>query len=315
MTPTVVRVVADIGGTNTRIARGSSSGITHLARYENDDAGSFDQCLDDYLARHAPQASAVSLRLAVAAPVQQNRARLTNRDWHIDGAALARRYGFADVVLVNDFAALALSLPHLAGADLLHVSGPETAAPAPRLVLGPGTGFGAALLLANGVVVATEGGHAWLAPRNAEEAAVLAVLRGGGPVATVERAVCGAGLERLYRAIAGSRRGAETDAAAVFARALGGDDPFATEAVDTFYRFLGTATRTLALATGASGGVYLAGGILPRYPDALLASRFDSWFRAPPAPTGYLESIPCWLVVHDAPALPGLAAMDAPPPP
>jgi glucokinase len=297
-------LVGDIGGTNTRLALAEGGRCTRVMRYDNAAMGTLDACFGDYLERHALDAATLEVLLAVAAPVSGDRVTLTNLDWHLSAGELAAGFGFARVGFINDFVALAWALPVLAPADLVALGGDAARDDAPALVIGPGTGFGASLWLPHGGALATEAGHALMAGVSAEEVALLAGVRElVGVPPSIEQVLSGAGLERLHRALGG----APSSAAAVFAAAVDGGDQRACEALAHFHAFAGIAARNIALATGARGGVYLAGGILPRAPEQLAASRFRARFETPAPLPGYLEAIPTRLIVHAEPALLGLA--------
>ncbi len=297
-------LVGDIGGTNTRLALAEKGRCTRVTRYDNAAAGALDVCLADFLARHALKAATLDVVLAVAAPVTGGTVALTNLAWHLSARELADRFGFPRVEFVNDFVALAWALPVLAAADLVALGGDAARDDAPTLVIGPGTGFGASLWLPHGDALATEAGHALIAGVSDAEITLLAGMRellGAAP--SIEQVLSGAGLERLYRVLGG----APASAADIFAAALAGSDRCARDALAHFHAFAGIAARNLALATGARGGVFVAGGILPRAPELLAASRFRARFETPAPLPGYLEAIPTRLIVHEQPALLGLA--------
>ncbi|MGE0486227.1 MAG: glucokinase [Gammaproteobacteria bacterium] len=298
-------LVGDIGGTNTRLALAVDGVCRGVARYLNAEVADLESCLADYLEREALDAGALELVLAVAGPVDGDSVTLTNLDWTVSAARLRRRFRFRAVRFLNDFEALACAVPHLAAGDLVALGGGEAVPNAPALVLGPGTGFGASLWLPPDRAIATEGGHVLLAAVSAAELEVVARLRERlGPV-SYEQVLSGPGLVNLHTALGGAVDGVG-DAADVAARADAGDT-VALEAFEHFFAFLGLAARNLALATGARGGVYLAGGILPRHAERFAASRFRQRFETP-APLGdYLARLPTWLVIHPEAALLGLA--------
>lgn len=305
--PALIALVADIGGTNTRLALAvEDARYDAFTSYVNRAHGSFEACLEDYLERHGIVASDLALVLAVAGPVAGETVCLTNLDWTISAPALVTRYGFTAVTLVNDFAALAAAVPAFGAGDLAAIGGGQASLDQPALVLGPGTGFGASVWLPSGTVLATEAGHTLIAPVSDVEASVLERLRRTyGPV-SIEQVLSGEGLLRLYHAVAGESVPENLTAAQIAERAVAGDDPAAVRSFDLFFALLGIAARNLVLATGARGGVYLAGGILPRYPAALAASSFRARFETPAPLPGYLERVPSWLITHPAPALLGL---------
>jgi glucokinase len=178
------------------------------------------------------------------------------------------------------------------------------------LVLGPGTGLGmAGFLPGPGLAVSTEGGHVGLAPTDAREEAVVTALRARCGRAGTEEALSGRGLANLH-AIVADLHGAtvpERDAAAVVAAAPG--CAVAAEAVELFLDFTAGFAGDMALAWGARGGVFLAGGILPRLARGLDQARFRARFEAKAPMRDWIAELPLHLVMHDAPAFLGLAAL------
>jgi glucokinase len=269
-----------------------------------------EAAIAEALARLAPRTPVTLAVLALAGPVVDGTVQLTNADWQVSAAALAARFGFARVRLVNDFLVQAHALPHLAGAELVPIGGGRAVPEAPMLVLGPGTGLGvAAFLPGAGLAVPTEGGHVGLAPTDAREDAIVAALRARDGRAGVEEALSGRGLAFLHATLAGLR-GAEVpvrDAPAVLAAAQ--DCPVAAAAVEVFLGLLAGLAGDLALAWGARGGVFLAGGILPRMAARLDAAAFRRRFEAKAPMQGWMAEVPLHLVRHPAPAFLGLAAL------
>jgi glucokinase len=304
-------LLADIGGTNARFAllRGATHG-PHLFLPVADFA-TVEDALARALAELAPEGGVDAAVLALAGPVVAGSVRMTNAPWEISSDTLASHFGFLRVRLVNDFLAQAYALPHLAGADLLPIGAGQAAPGAPMLVLGPGTGLGmAGFLPGPGIAVATEGGHAGLAPTDAREDAVVAALRARCGRAGAEEALSGGGLANLHAVVA-SLRGAEVperDAAAVVAAAAG-ECAVAAEALELFLDFCASFAGDMALAWGARGGVFLAGGILPRLAATLDTARFRARFEAKAPMEQFIAGVPLHLVVHEAPAFLGLAAL------
>ncbi len=301
-------VLGDIGGTNTRLGLAVGGRPAQVRRYLNSAYGSLDACLSDFLGANAIDARDARLHLALAAPTDAQSVRLTNCAWTVSAADLAARFGFSEVILQNDFAALAMSMPAMEAGDRVLICQGKASTAHPSLFLGAGTGFGASLRLPSGEIVASEAGHALMAPVTEAEAAVLERLRSGTGAVSVEDVCSGRGLSNLYRAVA---RVPQTDLTAeeVTRLALIERDDFARQALGLFFSFLGTAARNLALSTGARGGVYIAGGIVPRFEAALRASEFCARFRLSAPLEGYLTSIPVFLVTCPDPTLLGLSQL------
>ena len=303
-------LLADIGGTNARFALTHADGRGHSPpeSVRLDGFPDIAAAIAAYLGDGPPPAAAV---LAVAGPVERNAVRLTNRGWLVDGAALSDGLGIGSVRVVNDFAALSWSLPQLEGADLLSLGGGAPDPEAPMAVLGPGTGLGVGAFLPPGRVLVTEGGHASLAAQTEREAAVIAWLRGRHGHVSAERMISGQGLENLHAGLAAVDGLAlpALAAAEITKRALDGSDPRCAEVLTLFCALLGSFAGDLALLYGARGGVFIGGGICPRFPDFLAASAFRDRFEAKGRFQDWLAPIPAWLIMRPDAAMVGLAAL------
>ena len=304
-------LVADIGGSNSRFAIATATQeatqrwpqLSGVASYPNEGAASLESQVERYLTDTAAPAP-VCASFAVAGPVAGGRARLTNRPWTIDAAALAETFALRRVTLLNDFAALAHGLAFLpVGGRIVLQAGAKNAR-GPLAVLGPGTGLGAALVLAPGqqqVVVPTEAGHADFAPVEARDWALRETLAAEAAPVTAERVLRGDGIAQLYRALGGG----EQATAEICARS--GNDGRAAEAIAWYLQLLGRFAGSLALTLGATGGVYLAGGVLPRLAERLPGSDFLAGFNDRGPLAAYARAIPVHLVVDAGAALGGAA--------
>lgn len=301
-------LLADIGGTNARFALLEGASHAPPVNLLLDAFPGIEAAITAFLGGRPAPASAV---LAVAGPVQGNRVTLTNRGWVVDGAAIAAALGIREVRVVNDFAALAWSLPRLARADLVPLGGGVAEPGAPMAVLGPGTGLGVGAFLPPAGVLVTEGGHASLAAHDPREAAVVAWLRARHGHVSAERVLSGPGIENLYAALTAlDATGAPPlDATRITARGLAGECATCREAMAMFCALLGGVAGDLGLLYGARGGVYVAGGICPRFPEFLAASRFRARFEAKGRFRAWLAPVPAWLVMRADAAMLGLAAV------
>jgi glucokinase len=306
-------IVSDIGGTNARFAVAdlATLELSRISQILCTAYPTFTAAFCAFLAKlSAPLDHAA---IAVAAPVTGEHIQLTNSPWSFAKHELCRTAGLKDVLVLNDFEALALSLPHLASAELHQIGGAAAEGHAPKLVLGPGTGLGVAGLVWSGerwVAVPGEGGHASLGAHDERELALIERLRKGRPHLSAERALSGPGLAELYEAIAASH--GETPAKLqpndVLMRALSGEDKNAVEALDVFVTWLGRFAGDAALLFGARGGVYLGGGIAPKIVPALASGAFRAAFEQKGRMTAYLEPIPVYVVLAELATLKGAAA-------
>lgn len=307
-------LVADLGGTTARfgIVDGRGS-LRHRVEFASDDhAGPAEGArifLDELGEGERPRRGV----FAVAGPVTGDRVRLTNRDWDFSLEATRGELGLESLLAVNDFAALALALPALAGQDLRRVKEGHRVQGAAMAVLGPGTGLGVA-----GVVptpggwwpMAGEGGHRDLAVQTAErELRVFAALAEGLGHVSAEDVLSGPGLVRVTSAIR-SLEGLPAEPSEprqVVERA--GEDPGSpeAEAVGLFSTWLGAVAGDLALTFDARGGIFLGGGILPRMGPLFDEEAFRERFLAKGRYREYLEAVPVDVILHPAATLVGAA--------
>ncbi len=309
------RLLGDVGGTNARFAWQAAPGAV-ISTYDSFPCAQFaslELAVRHYLSKHG-RGSPAQAAIGIANPVLGDWVQMTNHDWGFSIDALRQSLGVARLNVLNDFAALALALPALEDHELRPVGNGAAAVGGPRALIGPGTGLGVAALLhgAGGreTVVSGEGGHVTLAATNDDEAAVLAWLRRKYGHVSAERALSGPGLQNLHQAwsaVEGKDVAALT-AAEITRLALAGDDATCVAAMQLFFGFLGNVAGNLALTLGATGGVYLGGGIVPRLGESIQASPFRERFEAKGRFAAYLQAIPVWVIDSStSPALRGAA--------
>lgn len=305
-------LLADIGGTNARFSLMERGEIGPIEHFKVADFSSASEAIAAFLTRReggSPEAAV----LGVAGPVENNRCTITNSRWSIDGANLQRTFGFDAVRLLNDFEAVAWSLPELQPQDVYALGPQRGVAGAPMLALGPGTGFGAACLFSpetTPFAAVTEAGHATVPATSDREELVIAHLRRRFGHVSIERVLSGTGLENLYRALA-SIEGVtvpERDAAAITKAALDSSCGVSQATLDMFCSLLGAVAGDLALTFSARGGVYIAGGIVPRFSDRLSRSSFRKQFESKGRFESYLRDIPTRIVVRADESFIGLKA-------
>jgi len=305
-------LLADIGGTNARFALldGALGRVIHLPVADHPTAYDAVTAALEQLGCERPPAGAV---LAFAGPVDAGRAVMTNAGWDTTVDALSERFGFAQVRLLNDYAALALGLEHLAVGDRLRIGPARPAARGALAVLGPGSGLGVAALLptaGHGLPLVSEGGHSTMPAADGLEAELLAVLREEFGHVSAERVLSGPGLANVHRGLARlhARTAAPLSPDEITRLGLEGGDELCRLALERFCLFLGGFAGNVALSYGAQGGVFLAGGILPRFPEFLAASGFRARFEDKGRFRDYLSAIPTWLITRPDAAFVGLAA-------
>lgn len=311
--PALPWLVADIGGTHARFAL-----VLESDQYP---VGEQTLCCRDFPDLRAALKAYLAAQdfpepgagvFAIAAPVTGDRIRMTNHPWQFSRSALHRQLGWERLEVLNDFAALALALPTLQAGDYRRIGSGHAQAGAPLALLGPGTGLGMAGLIPHRdgwLPLAGEGGHTTLPAVDSEEAAILERVRAHHPHVSAERLLSGSGLPNLYRAVAELHGQAveSLDAATIGRRGLDGDCPLCRETLTRFCAMLGTVAGNLVLTLGASGGLYIGGGILPQWGRFLDQSPFRARFTAKGRYSDYLERVPSYLITAPNPALRGAA--------
>lgn len=310
-------LVCDIGGTNARFAVCVRPGdAPRHALTGGTDAYSG-------LAAAAKAAAAAagvvprSLVVCAAGPVEGPRVHLTNASWSIDGAAVARELELDQGLLLNDFEAQAVALPHIRAEATLAINPGRAQPDGAQLVLGPGTGLGAAgLFRAEGkwLPATTEAGHVSFGPASLEEERLWPYLERVDGRVTFESVLSGPGLARLYRAVRAVRALAPLPMPEDrIAAAAQGGDAAAQETLRLFWLLAARCAGDLALVMMARGGVTLAGGVLPRLTDWLDPESFCRAFadRAPMGPL--VAAMPVRLLREPDAVLTGLAALAAAP--
>lgn len=313
--PLYPRLLGDIGGTNARFAwQAERSALpTEVTSYACADHNSVQSAIEHYLAEHRmmrPPACAIG----IANPIVGDRVQMTNHHWSFSIAELQHNLGLKRLRVINDFTALALSLPTLQPEDTHQIGSGVAVTGAALAVLGPGTGLGVSGLLPTGagrfVPLTGEGGHVTLAPQNEREAAVVGALARRFGHVSAERALSGPGLVNLYDAACtlAHRSALPLAPADVVDRARIEADPQCVAAVELFCLFLGDVAGNLALTLGARGGVYIGGGLAPRLRAEIERSAFRARFEAKGRFREYLGAIPTFIIdAQVSPALLGAA--------
>ncbi len=306
-------LVADIGGTNARFGvwyRDALHGEQVLKCADFDGpAAAAAHYLQGLRAAHAVPVPRIAA-FAVAGPLLEDRIALTNNGWDFSAAVTRRALKLKQLIFLNDFTALALSVPCLTPGERYQVGGAAPLANAPIAVIGPGTGLGVSGLLRadkRWLALQGEGGHVTLPAVEPREMAVVATLHRRYKHVSAERILCGDGLELLYRTLAelDGTTVEKLDAGEITRRALASEDARCRETVQLFCGWLGNVAGNLALTIGARGGVYIGGGIVPRLGEYFAVSPFRPCFEAKGRFRGFLTAIPAYVITAKYPALIG----------
>lgn len=309
------RLVGDIGATNARFGLVSRDGaILNWRTYPCANYPTIDDALAEYLGDRGGFPMPRQAAIAIASAITGDRVAMTNHPWSFSISALRQHFAFERLEVINDFTAQALALPRLGPADRISVGGGTAVPGTPLAVLGPGSGLGVSGLVPNGarwLALTGEGGHATMAAADDRESAVLDYLRRRLDHVSAERVLSGPGLVNLYNTLTAIDGVPSKGYAAAQITDLGmrGDDQVCVEATAMFCAMLGTVAGNLALTLGARGGVFIAGGIVPRLGQYFVDSRFRERFAAKGRFESYLAAIPTYVVTHPLAAFLGCAAL------
>lgn len=251
--------------------------------------------------------------IAIACPITGDWVAMTNHTWAFSIAEMKKNLGFAHLEIINDFTAVSMAIPMLKDEHLIQFGGAQPAEGKPIAVYGAGTGLGVAHLVhvdKRWVSLPGEGGHVDFAPNSEEEGIILEELRNELGHVSAERVLSGPGLVNLYRAIVKSdgRLPENLQPKDVTERALADTCIDCRRALSLFCVIMGRFGGNLALTLGTFGGVYIAGGIVPRFLEFFKASGFRGGFEDKGRFKAYVQDIPVYLIVHDNPGLLGSGA-------
>ena len=308
-----LRLVADVGGTNARfgLLRGARGLPEQQLTLATASYAGIDSAIEDYL-RQVNVAMPLEAAIAIANPVTGDVVKMSNCHWTFSIEGIRGKLGWARLLVINDFTALAMSLPVIPAAQLTQIGGGTAVAGSPLALIGAGTGLGVSGLIPyqdTWIPLESEGGHVSACASCQREADIIAITRRTYPHVSAERLVAGMGLQNLYRAIAELEHCAPENltAAQITERGLAQQDRLCAEALDIFCAIMGSIAGNLALTLGARGGVYIGGGIVPRLGDYFLRSPFRAAFEAKGRLGGYLSAIPAYVIREGNPALLGAA--------
>ena len=306
------KFVADVGGTNIRVARVTESGVTDIKKYMCNDFASIDLAITQYFS-DMPEHSFTQGCIAIACPVLGDQVVMTNHSWAFSQNALRSQLKLDALFVINDFTAVAHSLPVL-GKDQVVQIGEGTAKENGNIaVFGPGTGLGVEHITMTSTGWQTldgEGGHVDFAPVDETDVVVWRHLQSTLGRASAEEVMSGRGLHNIYTALANhaSSPVAFTEPAQITEAALNGTCELAEATLTQFCRIMGSFAGNLALNMATTGGIFIGGGIANRFPEFIQNSDFRARFEAKGQMKHYVKDIPTYLIAEPDHGLLGAAA-------
>ncbi|MBL4910037.1 MAG: glucokinase [Alteromonadaceae bacterium] len=310
----VVNIVADIGGTNIRLAIiDNAQQLTKIASFQCRDFDSLAAVLAHYFAEQKLSNKTINACLAIACPVENDQVVMTNMSWSFSKQALKDTLKLNNLWLINDYTAIAHAIPQLTHEQKIQIGGGNTVVNKPIAVCGPGTGLGVANLVNiddKWVCLSGEGGHADFAPVNEEQVQLLQFLFTKYHHVSTEQLLSGLGLEQIFQALIAinSLDIKPLSATEISQNAINNSCETSLLALQHFCKILGSFAGNLALTGGSFGGVYIAGGIVPRFIEFFKNSGFRKCFEQKGRFSNYNQNIPTFVITESQPGLLGACA-------
>ena len=297
-------LIGDIGGTNARFAIWENDALHSVRVFATADYTSPEHAIGVYMADLKLQKGDIGAAcLAVAGPVDGDEFRFTNSHWRLSRKAFCQTLQVGHLLLINDFTAMALGMTRLQPDEYQLVCEGEADPARPAVVIGPGTGLGVGTLigLRNGwMALPGEGGHVDLPVGSPREAQLRAHIEAQIGHVSAETILSGGGLLRLYQTVCevdGHEPSCDSPAQVTEAGLAG--DPVARETLEQFCRFLGRVAGNNVLTVGGRGGVYIVGGVIPRFLEIFMQSGFAESFADKGCMSDYFKGIPVWVVTAE----------------
>jgi len=318
----VVNLVADIGGTNIRLAITENNNITEIITYQCADFPSLIDVIRHYIEEKLLTDASINACLAIACPTEDDLISMTNLPWQFSQKELKSELKLNKLMLINDYTAIAMAIPMLTDKQKVKIGGGEAIANKPIAVCGPGTGLGVANLIPvnnNWHCLSGEGGHIDFAPVDELDIQILQYLKTFKKRVSYEQLLSGYGLVQIYQALvdinkqqaiysSSSTSVDKLTAKDISTQALDGSCPLCQQALAQFCKVLGSFAGNLALTTASLGGVYIAGGIVPRFIDYVKNSEFRSRFETKGRMSHLNQQTPTYVITESQPGLIGAAA-------
>ncbi|MEZ5537529.1 MAG: glucokinase [Thiolinea sp.] len=315
MSDILKQLVIDIGGTNIRLGLLPEGDLSprHIVSYKVRDFSGLHEVIAAYL-KQAPQHQLKEASVALAGPVDGDVLQLTNHGWRFSASDIRQAFALQRLKVINDFTALALSLPHLKAEELVQLGGGAAETHGAIALLGPGTGLGVSGLVrtaAGFYPLSGEGGHVSLGARTARELEIFTAFRNKYGHMSGERLLSGTGMTEFYQVIRklDGLDDSALSAEEISSRAVDNSCPSCAEVMTLFCEWLGIVSSNLALTMGATGGVYIGGGIVPKLGNYFLQSGFRRGFEDKGRFREFLQAIPVFVIQEGGqPALVGAAS-------
>ena len=308
----MLSVVADVGGTNIRLAvlDITNGEMSKIREYPCAQFITIDTALVQYFATLSEPVG--YLCIGIACPVENDLISMTNLNWQFSKKQLKQKLALQALYVINDYTAISLAVPFVEENQKIKIGGGEEVADGVKAIFGPGTGLGVSHLIKHNekwVSLDGEGGHSSFAPNTSQQADVLLLLQSQFGHVSNERLLSGQGLVNIYHALCrlAGKQPEFFEPAEITKSALAVECEIAEQTLTLFCQAMGGFAGNLALNLDCKGGVYIAGGIVPRFIDFFQNSEFRAFFEAKGRFAGFLKTVPTYLITHENPGLLGAA--------
>ncbi|MFT7053881.1 MAG: glucokinase [Psychromonas sp.] len=306
----MLAVVADVGGTNIRLAVCdlTNGKLSELKEFPCAQFLSLDAALKGYFV--TLQDEVKHLCIGIACPVDDDLVSMTNLSWQFSKVALQTQLQLDSLYLINDYTAISLAVPFIDQQDKIKIGGGEPKKNGVTAVFGPGTGLGVSHIIKvaeKWISLDGEGGHVSFTPNTREQTEILLLLQQQFGHVSAERILSGQGLVNLYNSLCSltGKQAVFSEPKQVSQAALEGSCETSRQSLKVFCQVMGGFAGNLGLNLACTGGVYIAGGVVPRFTDFFKASEFRDFFEAKGRFKDYLSGIPTYVITHDNPGLLG----------
>jgi glucokinase len=325
MTKNIINLVADIGGTNIRIAQADSQNEKYFFEIKTYHCAEFANLVDVlslYINQKQLNNCSINACLAIACPVDDDIISMTNLPWKFSQKKLKSQLNLSSLKFINDYTAIAMAIPLLNDDQKVKIGGGKTVANKPISVCGPGTGLGVANLVPISIsgashwhCVSGEGGHVDFAPVGEQEISILHFLNTIKKRVSYEQLLSGYGLEQIYQALASttlnkeeSKKTFNPSAQEISKQGADNSCHLCHQALLVFCQILGSFAGNIALIMNSQGGVYIAGGITPRFINFLISSDFRKRFENKGRLSNITKQTPTYVITEAQPGLLGASA-------
>lgn len=306
-------IVADVGGTFARFSRVhlETLALDEVAIYRCAEYNSFESVLVTYQTQSGLE-DIKCVAIAIACPISDDWVNMTNGPWQFSIRELKQKLNLHELKVINDFNAIAMSLPVLKEHQVRQIGQGQADNNKVKVVLGAGTGLGLAYLVPSSkryVAFAGEGGHASWGAKTQREWFIYNELKQYYDHVSYERLLSGHGLENLYKALLRfhNQTMPALQASEIISQALSQQNSIAEETIVQFFSVLGVYAGDMALTFGAFGGVYIAGGIVPRLLSLIEQSNFRANFEDKGRFSEFSAQMATFVITEEQPGLLGAA--------